>query len=155
MKFEYDSTLAEETKTYERLPAGTYKVFVDDCSVVETKAGDGIMIKVEMSVIEGDRKGAKIFANHLTKHSSDVALKIAAEKLNQLAYAVGVPEGGRLNDTDMVAGKIFCVKIRYNKKDEQDIVAYSKTGEQSPPGEEPVTPKGGDQPSKATADSDW
>ena len=71
----------------ELLPKGVYSariVFVDD---VETKAGDGKMVKLVLGV-EGC--AARVYEYHLYRHRNKYAEKKGREKLRQLGEATGI-----------------------------------------------------------------
>ena len=59
----FDPMSVEPAGDFDVLPAGEYPVIIDRAEVCETRKGNGHLIKLQMSVLDGPSKGRVLFDN--------------------------------------------------------------------------------------------
>ena len=120
MSFQIDLDQIEvEDRPIGPLPKGTYNCTVEECSLVETKAG-GQRVKVTYQVLEGDHKNSKIWDSLMVVHNNPKVVKIGLEGIKRLANAVGIQ--GKIADPSELAGtnSIVAVTVDIRKDAEYD-----------------------------------
>ncbi|MFH6786289.1 DUF669 domain-containing protein [Methylobacterium sp. MA0201] len=90
----------EVDNNFEPLPAGEYMVQVTDSDVVETKAGNGLILKLTFEVMDGPSAGRKVWLNLNYKNPNATAQRIAHEQIKQICNAVGF--AGHLTDSEVL-----------------------------------------------------
>lgn len=106
----FDATQVEPDAPYEPIPPGDYPVMVTDTSLDPTSKGDGIMLKLELQVLDGHAlAGRKLFDRMLLKHPSEKAVEIARRKLSAVCHATGVM---KLNDSAELHGKSLLATVK-------------------------------------------
>lgn len=83
----FDST---GVSTNDVLPAKDYVMQVTATDVKANSKKNGMILKVEYTILEGDAKGRKIFGNINYKHANAKAQSIGQGQLAALMRAVGV-----------------------------------------------------------------
>jgi len=109
---------------YGALPAGTYKMAVEEALMKTPKAGGADYLNIRFTVVGEKYAGKKVFMNYNVNHSGDVPRRIARGQYTDLAVACGAPA-----DTDvatlfldplkivaLVTNKVLFVKV--NVKEE-------------------------------------
>ena len=84
------------------IPKGTYRVKVVSAETNETKAGNGLMLKVRLDVAGPTNAGRVVFDDILIKHPSEKAQQIGQERLATLCRAAGLKN---TKDTGPLVGK--------------------------------------------------
>lgn len=82
-------TEAPET-SIEPVPAGTYPVVIEASEYVSNKQGTGNILKLTYQIIDGPKKGFKVFENLNLENQSQQAEQIARKALNSIGMAVGI-----------------------------------------------------------------
>lgn len=91
----FDSDTVDPHKARELLEPAWYLVTIVKSDVVETKAGDGKYLKLELDIDESrhpEHKGRKIWENLNLWHAKPSVSDIAQRSLSAICRAVGVPK---------------------------------------------------------------
>ena len=79
----------QPTSSFELIPDGKYLAEVIASEVVPTKKGNGRILKLTFSILQGDYMGRKVFQNLNIENPSETAQAIALGQLSGLCRAVG------------------------------------------------------------------
>ena len=90
----FDASQVDPSVGYEALPAGKYLVEISDSEMKPTKAGNGEMLQLEFTVIDGEFKNRKIWDRLCLRHPNPEAVKIAQANLSAICHAVEVLRPG-------------------------------------------------------------
>lgn len=136
---------AEEAakSTYEVLPAGWYKVQVDNIVDKATRNG-GTMLEATFTVLDEGFDGRKVFARFNVRNSNAKAVEIGMRELGNLCVACGFPGAA---DTDELIGAFCEAQVVVSKDDvygdRNDIKKYRPINGSAPakplPAAQPVT----------------
>jgi len=141
----------EPRKVFDLLPAGKYKIVISASEEKQTKKGDGSYLSLEMTVVEGEHEGRKLFDRLNLNNPNDVAAGIARQTLSAICRAVGIQtpqQSSDLHDVPLVAVvKVVPPKGEYEAKNE--VKGYESAGAGEPAGV--TVPKGKPQPQAAAA----
>jgi hypothetical protein len=102
------------------VPAGNYRVVLKQSGIEVPKSGQGKMVQLQMSVVEGEQQGKVIFQNINYLSPNPTAQQIGQSKLSSLCHVCGVLQ---LQDTQQLHGIPFRVQVsvsedgRYNEVD--------------------------------------
>lgn len=102
----FDATQVEPQGDYTPVPPGEYAVQITASEMVETKSGNGQMLKLEMEIIEGDQAGRKLFDRLNLDNPNAQAVEIAQRQLSAICHAVGrlsVQDSEELHMLPMIA----------------------------------------------------
>ena len=102
----FDATQVEPQGDYSPVPPGEYKVSITSSEFVETKGGNGHMLKLEIEILEGDQAGRKLFDRLNLDNPNAQAVEIAQRQLSAICHAVGklsVSDSDELHGLPMVA----------------------------------------------------
>lgn len=83
------SQLAEPSNDYTPIPAGVYDLEVSASDIVQTKAGTGLMLKLQLRVTGPDYEGRVIFDQINIQNASQQAQEIGQRQLSDLSRACG------------------------------------------------------------------
>lgn len=117
---------------FDPIPPGWYSVYIDHAEVKETKAGDGMKLEVEMTVVGGPFSGRKVFPMINFMNPSQRATEIGREQLARLSKACDLKEEF-FEDSSEVVGKTIVVMVTidisegYNPRNK--VTAYKPIGE--------------------------
>lgn len=81
-----------QANNYEVLPDGEYLVVAKAGEMHTTKKGDGMYVKVEFEVLEGPKKGRKLFQNFNVQNANPKAVEIALAQMKSFFIAAGVKD---------------------------------------------------------------
>jgi hypothetical protein len=93
------------------LPAGKYTASISRADYGETKAGNGMMIKLELLLVGGEHGGRVVFENLNIQNNNPIAEKIASERLAEICDAIGLPRK-EFDDTDQLEGKLVTAHVK-------------------------------------------
>ena len=121
--FSFDASQVQPAAPLEAIPAAFYNVAVTDGEIVPTKDGSGERLTLELTVLDGDFKGRKVFDGLNIKNKNPQAQEIAWQQLSAICHATGVL---RLTDVQELYNKPFSAKIGYegNRTDPQTGQTY-------------------------------
>jgi hypothetical protein len=104
---------------FEPLPEGWYVAMVQKSELKENRAKTGRYIQLELSVLDGQYKGRRIFINLNIENPSEKAVEIARGELSAIAQACNVVE---IRDTEMLHAIPFQILVKLEKrKDNSEI----------------------------------
>lgn len=86
----FDASQVEPKKDFVALPAGIYNVTIIDANWKTTKAGTGKMLVLEFEVLDGDKKGRKLFTRLNLDNPNATAVQIAQSELSSICRAINV-----------------------------------------------------------------
>ena len=133
---------------YDALPAGVYRIVIEKDEYKETKAGNGMMLSIEYTVLGPTHQGRKLFDNLCLEHPKSQVVQIAQAQLKALAIACGHPTPDRIADTESmhnvpIMAKVTCKKAKdpqygdpqgmENRIIEFKSIAEHTVGPQQPP----------------------
>lgn len=137
--------IVPERGDFEPLPAGPYMVQVIDSDVVETKAQDGLILKLTLEVMDGPFANRKVWANLNFKNKNPTAQRIAQEAIKQICDAVGY--SGQLTDSEVLHYKPLRAQLTIRKDaeygDRNEVKRYSSLNGNAPPAGKPAPTGGG------------
>lgn len=124
----FDSTRVEPSTVMETLPAGKYVVEITKSETKETKAKNGSYLELEMTVLDGEYRGRKVWDRLCLVHDNQKTQNIARANLSALCHAVNVLQP---KDSVELHGLPFVinVKIRENESNGEkynEVRGYSK-----------------------------
>jgi len=129
----YKVDVDELESSYEVLPAGTYTVVIEDSSWNENKQGTGEILKLTYQVIDGPKKGQKLFNNLNINHVNKTAEQIARKALNSIGVACNV-----LHIKDSAQLHNIPFKIEVTVKDSEDYGKQNNIKKHMPLTEKPA-----------------
>ncbi len=86
----FDANTVEPSEAFEALPAGWYQTIISNSEMKPTSRKDGSYLQLEMTIIEGQFAGRKLFDRLNIHNSNQVAQEIAYKTLSAICHAVGV-----------------------------------------------------------------
>ncbi len=122
----FDPNVHEPAKEYEVLPPGKYTCLIEDAELKDTKAGTGKLVKLTLSVIEGQFKGRKLFPNINIFNPSEECQRMGIAQLSSLGRAaVCYP----VNDTADLKDKVIIAVVKVKKRkdtgeDQNEVRTY-------------------------------
>jgi len=125
--YEFDATQVDPRRSFEPIPAGTYRVIISASEMKDTKAGDGKYLKLEIEVIEGEHQGAKIFDNLNLVNKNKETKEIADASLSAICHAVGklrIMDSEELHNLPLMA-KVSLSKAQDGYEAKNKISGYS------------------------------
>jgi hypothetical protein len=139
---------------FDPLPAGEYRVLVEEATGKPTKAGNGRYINVQYTVVDGRYTKRKLFHKFNTENPSEQARKIGRSVLKRFLHAVGLGTQRFETEIEMcraVANKTLYITVGVRKdnrtgEDENHIKMFGKKEEQLKSTGAPTPP-----PAKAAA----
>jgi len=139
----FDSNQFDDMSNFDPVPQGDYAMQITNSDLVTTKDKKGKYIKFEMSIIQGEFKGRKIWTNLNVINANPIAVEIANKELATICRACGKAQ---VQDTVELHGIPMTVKVRIKaaKGDypAQNITSgYAALGIQANPNKKKAAPK--------------
>lgn len=97
-----------EDLSYQPLPADLYTLQITKSELKPTKSADGEYLKLELTVLEGEFSGRKVYELLNLVNKNEKAVAIARSKLKELCKAMGISE---FEDTNELHGIPFKANI--------------------------------------------
>jgi hypothetical protein len=116
---EYDfnsSDLQDVDSDFKPLPKGNYLIEIDVCDRVDTKTLNdqgnpkGENLHLQFTVLEGEGKNRRVYANHLIRHENPTATEMGRNKIAELGKAVGL-ESFNIESTFQFLNKVLRVDL--------------------------------------------
>ena len=123
-----DSAIPASTGVPEPVPEGEYMVQQEKSELVETKNKDGLILKVTLTVVQGQYEGRKIFPQFNIRNKNMQAQQIGIGEFKAMCLAAGVDYEQAKYDTSLLDYKPFRARVGFDK---QQI--NPTTGEPYPP----------------------
>lgn len=105
-----------QTDTYSTLPEGKYVCSVTNVEIKDTKTGSGQYLKTELTVIDGEAKGRKIFTQFNIKNTNQDAVAIGLKQLKTMLTNANYTNVERPNISE-ITGLTVGVKTRIKHDD--------------------------------------
>jgi hypothetical protein len=86
----FDANKVEPQTARVPLPAGDYKAAITASEMKQNSKKNGSFLSLEFSVLEGEQKGRKLFANLNLDNPNKQAVEIAKSELSAICRSVGV-----------------------------------------------------------------
>jgi len=129
----FDAEAIAPRQSFDLLPAGKYAAVISASEEKRTKKNDGSYLALELTILDGEHAGRKLFDNLNLNNPSAKACEIAQQTLSSICRAVGVMKPERssdLHDLPMVVTvKVVPPQGQYEAKNE--IKGYAVAGEAS------------------------
>jgi len=104
----FDASTIPEQREFTALPEGQYVVVATASEMKPTKNGNGEYLQITFEVIDGPRKGAKLWARLNLVNQNQTAVDIARVELGAICRAVGVIKP---NDSSELHNKPLLVTV--------------------------------------------
>lgn len=105
----FDATQVDPSTAYEPLPPGKYLVEITESEMKATKSGNGEMLQLEYTVIDGEFKNRKIWDRLCLRHSNPQTVEIAEANLSAICHATGVMQ---LSDSVQLHHSPFVISVK-------------------------------------------
>ena len=96
----FDANTVPPKQDFVALPAGIYNVVIIDANWKTTKAGTGKMLVLEFEVLDGAKKGRKLFTRLNLDNPNAQAVQIAQSELSSICRAINCLKP--TNETDLI-----------------------------------------------------
>lgn len=128
----FDASQVAPDAGFEPVPAGWYKVLIDESEMKPTKAGDGAYLHTRFNILEGPYTGRKLFARLNLRNANPTAQEIGFKQLSAIAHAVGVLQVADSTQLHNIPLQVR-VKVRKDQSgeydDQNDITSYKNINE--------------------------
>ncbi len=124
----FDATQVEPTTPFEPLPAGKYVACITASEMKATKQGDGSYLQLELTVLEGEYKGRKVWDRLCLNHSNPKAVQIARGTLSALCRSIGVLQP---RDSAELHNVPLIVSVKCKKRNDTQEIANEIGGYES------------------------
>lgn len=105
---QFDANQVEPNAAYEPMPAGFYPMMITDSEMKDSQSG-GQYVKLTIEVVDGPKKGRKVFSNLNLVNANQQAVDIARRDLSAICHSVGVLQP---QDTQELHYKPFVGKVK-------------------------------------------
>ena len=99
-----------EASGFDTLPEGAYRVMISSADYVDTSAGTGKRIPLELTVMSGEYTGRKIFEGLNVENPNDTAQRIGRQRLAELLDGIGIKRNS-FKDTDQLEGEVVTAHV--------------------------------------------
>jgi hypothetical protein len=86
----FRNAYAPEPDSIDLLPAGWYPAQVTESEIKPTKSGNGKLLEVEFTILDGRGKGRKVWSRFNFINPSAEAQRIGLQQIRQLCEAIGL-----------------------------------------------------------------
>ncbi len=141
-QLDFDLTgVTPSTGATDPVPAGWYNAMVTESELKPNKGGDGSVLSLVFSVVDGYYMNRKIYVRLNVRNKSEVAQNIARADLAAIAKAVGYPT---ITDSAQVHNLPMKIKVKISKGNDgyepsNDVTAYRSINEQVETVQQPQT----------------
>lgn len=101
----FDATAVDTSSDYDLLPAGDYLAVITDSEEKTTKAGTGSYIELSLEIIDGPKKGRKLWDRLNLNNPNPKAVTIAQQTLARICLALdmdGVGDSSELHNKPLM-----------------------------------------------------
>jgi hypothetical protein len=102
---------------FEPIPAGKYPMAITASELKPTKAGDGSYLELELTVVDGEFEGRKVWDRLCINHPKEQTQTIARGKLSTICKAVGIISP---QDSCELHNIPLLVKVKQKKREDND-----------------------------------
>ncbi|MHB2169942.1 DUF669 domain-containing protein [Alsobacter sp. R-9] len=117
---DFDDSAVQPSQGFDStpIPNGEYALHIEKQEIVATKDQTGIILKLTMSVVEGEFENRKIWVNLNIRNKSAQAQAIAIGEFKALCLACGVDYEIAKRDTDVLDRIVFRANVGLEKPQE-------------------------------------
>lgn len=140
----FDANTVDPNQSFDPVPPGWYLVQVTDSEMKPTANGAGAYLQLEMTILDGEFKGRKVFDRLNLQNQNTTAVEIAYKTLSAICHAtniIQVQDSVQLHGIPMEA-KLIVRPAKDNFDASNDIRGYramgSGNGAAAPAGQAPV-----------------
>jgi len=108
-ELQFNGANEEAMDDYSVIPAGVYNSQIVKSEIVETKAKNGSLLKLQFKVIDGQFKGRIVFGQYNISNPNPQAVEISRKQIKTLCDAVGKPNG--FQDTNEIHNIPLEIKV--------------------------------------------
>jgi hypothetical protein len=109
----FDATAVAPRADFGTIPNGDYRCTVTACDKKATRAGTGHFLAFELTILDGEFAGRKLWDNMNLWNPSAQAVEIAQQTMSQLCHAVGLLQPKVVSD---FIGRAVVVTTRIEKR---------------------------------------
>jgi len=121
----FNTAGVDTSDNFSPIPAGDYNVMVVESDILDTKAGTGTYIKLQMKVLDGPHANRVLFHNIPVTNPNQTAVEIGQKHLAQLCQAAGL---AAIADTQDLHNKPVTAKVKVKKDpeygDSNEVLSY-------------------------------
>jgi len=130
--------IEDSPNEFSMVDPGKYRVIVIESEVRPTRKGDGRIMMLTLQICDGASQNRRLWDNILVNHPSEIAMRIANEKLKGLYAALGL---NQISDTSELHNKPLTAIVKHevrkdNGETQERVSGYlvaSAAGEVAPP----------------------
>jgi hypothetical protein len=86
----FDASQVDPSQPVEAIPSDKYNVEITKSELKPTKTGNGSYLELELTVLEGEYRGRKVWDRLCLNHPTPKTVEIARANLSAICHAVGV-----------------------------------------------------------------
>lgn len=124
----FDANQVEPHAALEPLPAGVYVACVSASEMRPTAQGDGSYLNLELTIVEGQYKGRKVWDRLCLNHPKPEAVRFARARLSSLCRAVQVLQP---RDSTQLHNLPLTLKLGLKKRNDTHEMANEVRGYES------------------------
>lgn len=126
----FDANSVAPAEEFKPLPAGWYRVVIEEAELKPTSAGTGSYISMKLNVQDQQFNGRKVFANVTYQNPNQQATEIGQRQLSAICHAIGVLN---LTDTGQLLNRPLLAKLAITAPT-YNIAGDVNSGEKYPAG---------------------
>jgi hypothetical protein len=107
----------EKEQTFDIVPAGEYIAIIEASDFINNKKGSGQILKLTYQIIDGPKKGARLFEVLNLVNESEQAQNIAKRTLNSIGLAVGI---SHIKDSEQLHNIPMIIDVRVKGDENSD-----------------------------------
>ena len=119
----FNAEAIEPQQDFSPLPPAVYAAAITDSEIKSTKAGDGIMLNLTFTILEGQYQNRKVFDRLNLQNPSAKAQEIGQRALSTICRALGRMEP---NDSAELHNQPMNIKVGYEEEKAADGKYYTK-----------------------------
>lgn len=105
----FDATTVQPNDSFSPIPAGDYIAQITNSELKPTKAGNGMILNLTWTVLDGMYANRKIFDRVNVQNQNPEAEKIGQRQLSSICHTLGVM---KLQDSNQLHGKPCKIKVK-------------------------------------------
>jgi hypothetical protein len=131
----FDATQVKPAEPFEVIPAGNYLALIEDSDLKPTKAGNGTILELKLSILDGPYANRKLFVRLNVQHTNQQAQDIGQRQLSQLCHAVGklhVQDSAELHMIPFIARVVVTQDKTGQYGDRNEVREFKPVGNAAP-----------------------
>lgn len=123
----FDATTVKPDSGFRLIPAGKYTAMLIASELMNTKANDGMILKLKFQITEGDEAGSEIGSTINWRNKSQKAQEIGRAQFSALCHAVGVLGTQETEDLHF-RPLVIDVRVEETESKKDGQIQYDETG---------------------------